>query len=87
MSIAIKAVLASFGSLLIWWIQVYVNTMPRRKDISKNLKEATAASKQSVNCYKVISKLFGVQPVVRFFGTVLREIVTNSETTVTTGFS
>ena len=50
----------SFGSLLVWSIQVCVNTMPRRKDISNNLREETVAAHQSGKGYKTISKLFGV---------------------------
>ena len=37
-----------------------VNTMPRRKDISNNLREATVASQQSERGYKVICKQSGV---------------------------
>jgi len=46
-----------FVSLLGWSIQVCVNTMPRRKDISNDLREAVIAAHQSG---KTISKLFGV---------------------------
>jgi len=37
----------------IWRIQAFVNTMPRRKDISKDLGEATVAFHQSGKGYKV----------------------------------
>ena len=36
-----------------------VNTMPRRKDISNDLREAIVAAHQSGKGYKVISELFG----------------------------
>ena len=37
-----------------------VNTMPRRKDISNDLREADVAALQSGQVYKSISKLFDV---------------------------
>ena len=37
-----------------------VNTKPRKKDISNDLREAIGAAHQSGKGYKVISKLFGV---------------------------
>jgi len=46
--------------LLLCSIQVCVNTMPRRKDISNDLREATVAARQSGKGYEVISKLSGV---------------------------
>ena len=37
-----------------------VNTMPRREDISNDLREAVVAAHQSVKGYKAINKLCGV---------------------------
>jgi len=52
----------AFGSLLLW----SVNKVPRRKDISNDLREAAVAAHQSGKGYKVISKQFGVhQSTVR----------------------
>ena len=45
----------SFGS---WNIQVCVNTMPRRKNISKDVREAFVAAHQSDKGYKAMSILF-----------------------------
>ena len=45
----------SFVSLLPCSIQVCVNTMPRRKDISNDLREAIVAAHQSGKGYKAIS--------------------------------
>ena len=39
---------------------MFVNTMPRRNDISDDLREAIVAAHQSGKGYKVISQLFGV---------------------------
>ena len=50
----------SLVRLLVRSIQVCVNTTPRRKDISNDLREATVAAHQSGKGYKAISKLFGV---------------------------
>ena len=47
-------------SLLLCSIQVCVNTMPRRKDISNDPREAIVAAHQSGKGYKAISKLFRV---------------------------
>ena len=52
---------SSFVSLLVWSIQVCVNTMPRRKDISNDLREAIVAAHRSEKGYKDISKLFRVR--------------------------
>ena len=43
-----KSTLTAF----IWSFQVCVNTMPRRKDISRDLREATVAAHQSGKGYK-----------------------------------
>ena len=50
----------AFVTLLVWSIQVCVNTMPRRKDISNDLREAIVAAHQFGKGYKDISKFFGV---------------------------
>lgn len=47
-----------FGSLLVWNLQVYFNTIPRRKNISSDLKEVIFAANQSVKGYSTISKWF-----------------------------
>lgn len=41
-------------------VQVCVKTMPRRKDISNDLREEIVAAYLSGKCYKVISKQFEV---------------------------
>jgi len=40
---------------MFWSIQVCVNTVPRRKDISNDLKEAIVAAHQSGKGYKAFS--------------------------------
>jgi len=40
--------------------QVFANTMPRKKDISNDLREAVVAACKSGKGYKAISKQFGV---------------------------
>lgn len=49
-----------FGSLMVWSIQVCVNAMPRRKDISNDLEEVNVAANQCGKHYKAIIKLFQV---------------------------
>ena len=44
--------------------------MPKRKDISNDLREAIAAAHQSEKGYKVISKQFGVIHEMKTFKTV-----------------
>ena len=53
----------SFVSLLIW-VQVGVNTLSSRKDISNDLREAIVATDQSGKDYKANSKLFGVRKII-----------------------
>ena len=48
-----------FCSLRVWSIQVCAHTMPRRKDISNDIKEATVAALQYGNGNKAMSKQFG----------------------------
>ena len=49
-----------FVSLKVWSIQVWFNTMTRRKDISNDLLEAIVAAHQCGKGYKDISKQFAV---------------------------
>jgi len=49
-----------FCTFLVWSIQVCVNTMPRRKDISSDLTEAFDVAHQSGIGYEVIYKQSGV---------------------------
>lgn len=46
-----------FGSLLLWRIQILTNTMPRRKYVTNDLRDAIVAAYQ---CGKLISKQFEV---------------------------
>ena len=51
---------SSFDSLVVWTIQVCVNILSSRTDISNHLRKAVVAAHQSERGYKVISKQFGV---------------------------
>lgn len=45
---------------MVWSIQVCINTVPRRKGISNDLKEVTVATHQCGQGYKAISKQYRV---------------------------
>ena len=62
-------------------MQVCVNTMPRRKDISIDLRETIVAAHQSEKGYEAISKLFGVPH------STAREIIHKRKTFQTLNFS
>lgn len=48
-----------FSVYWFWRIPVYVNTMPRKKDVSNGLAEAIVAAHPSGEVYKTIPKQFG----------------------------
>lgn len=55
--------------MLIWTIQVCVNTVPGKKSVNNELREATVGAYQSGKDYKAISKQFEVNP------STVREII------------